>query len=59
MSKVGDVILKTVPGLIGMIVDAVRRRRERKAGRRQPIPRVRDRRDQINEMWERHDRERE
>jgi hypothetical protein len=52
MSKVVDVLTKTVPGLIGLIVDGVRRRRARKKG--DPIREVKDRREEIDRMWERH-----
>jgi hypothetical protein len=47
VSKVVDVLTKTVPGLIGLIVDGVRRRRARKRGEAPPIPTVKDRRDEI------------
>jgi hypothetical protein len=52
VSKAVDILTKTVPGLIGLIVDGVRRRRARKKG--DPIREVKDRREEIDRMWERH-----
>jgi hypothetical protein len=44
VSKVVDVLTKTVPGLIGLIVDGVRRRRARRQGEAVTVT---DRRDEI------------